>query len=763
MEHAVTASTPHSADASGADGDPPPGDPAPDAAGAVAEQDGGGPGSGSAASADATGAAEAAGAPEAGAPGPDGAGDTPGSGAAGTGSEGPGAGPDPAGGGTEDTEDTGSEAQAELAAQRALRERIARRKAERGGPVESGAKLSGQAADLLAAVRAVEGGTSSGSDFFDDAPATAAPRPAAEAPRPAVPRAAPAAPRRTPPEALEAVRALLARGGAPESLAGPVAETLGEGAAGLLAEDPWLVLSVPGVRPEQADAFARALLGPGCGPEDERRAAALVAWLLERAAAHGHTVQEVSAVRTGLAGLGVPDEDAAVAAAVEASAALVLPDGTGADAAEEPEEAHPAAPEDRQEDRPPVPVLLGLDRYAMAEESLADGLARLVRTGPRDTWEGPDLVRAAAGGGLVVHTGGEAARAEPVSLVAGARERGLRALVAVHSRSGCRRLGPQGGAVTVADLLSGAAGPGRDEDGALALDLLAVLDAPLLDVESAAALVEALPDGCRLVLSGDPHVLGAAGAGRVFADLLAAGVCPRVDSRLPDPGPLGELVSGIGIGELNQVDAPGKEIAVVPVREAAEAVHRTVQLVGDSVPRAIGVPADRTQVLTVGHGGPAGTRALNTALKQHFNPGPGRFGGFDPGDRVALAEAPGRTVAATVVSASPEGLRLDGEGGAVTVPRERVASVLRHGWAMTVHQAAGMRWPAVVVVLPGDAAAGLSRPWVYTAFGRAERHLSVVQGVDRALPGAVAEVAEVARRTRLGVLLRGLLAEPSAS
>ncbi|MCQ6554168.1 ATP-dependent RecD-like DNA helicase [Streptomyces sp. C10-9-1] len=756
----MTASTPHSADASGADGDPPPGGPAPDAAGAVAGEDGGGPGSGTAGASAGSGAPEPAGAPEAGPPAPDGAGDTPGPGAAETGSEGPGADPDPAGGGTEGT---GSEAQAELAAQRALRERIARRKAERGGPVESGAKLSGQAADLLAAVRAVEGGTSSGSDFFDDAPAAAAPRPAAEAPRPSVPRAAPAAPGRTPPEALEAVRALLARGGAPETLAGPVAETLGDGAAGLLAEDPWLVLSVPGVRPEQADAFARALLGPGCGPDDERRAAALVAWLLERAAAHGHTVQEVSAVRAGLAGLGVPDEDAAVAAAVEAGAALVLQDGTGADTAEEPEEAHPTAPEDRQEDRPPVPVLLGLDRYAMAEESLADGLARLVRTGPGDAWEGPDLVRAAAGSGLVVHTGGEAARAEPVALVAGARERGLRALVAVHSRSGCRRLGPRDGAVTVADLLSGAAGPGRDEDGALALDLLAVLDAPLLDVESAAALVEALPDGCRLVLSGDPHVLGAAGPGRVFADLLAAGVCPRVDSRVPDPGPLGELVSGIGIGELNQVDAPGKEIAIVPVREAAEAVHRTVQLVADSVPRAIGVPADRTQVLTVGHGGPAGTRALNTALKQHLNPGPGRFGGFDPGDRVALAEAPGRTVAATVVSASPEGLRLDGEGGAVTVPRDRVASVLRHGWAMTVHQAAGMRWPAVVVVLPGDAAAGLSRPWVYTAFGRAERHLSVVHGVDRALPGAVADVAAEPRRTRLGVLLRGLLAAPSPS
>lgn len=82
-------------------------------------------------------------------------------------------------------------------------------------------------------------------------------------------------------------------------------------------------------------------------------------------------------------------------------------------------------------------------------------------------------------------------------------------------------------------------------------------------------LVESLPDGARLVLSGDPAVLWSAGPGRVFADLLAARACPQVASRTPDPGPIGELVSGVGIGELNQVDAPGKEIVIVPVREAA--------------------------------------------------------------------------------------------------------------------------------------------------------------------------------------------------
>jgi hypothetical protein len=665
---------------------------------------------------------------------------------------------DEAAAGAEGTEKAGelSEAEAELAAQRELRARIEQRKAEKAGSIEAGTKLSGTAADLLAAVRAVESGEKSGTAFFDSPPPSAGGTPTAPTPRrpataePVRPR--PPEPARAPvataPETVTVVRAVLTEGGAPEALAPQVADALGERAADFLREDPWQLLSVPGVRPEQADGFARALLGAECGPGDERRTAALVTWQLERAALQGHTALESSAVRGALAERSVPDPDEALQQAIADGAVLVFQDGIEEETADGEEPGQPA-----------VPVLLGLDRYALAEESLADGLARLAKTGADARWEAAkptELVRAVAACGLVAHSGGEAARAEPVALADAAGALGLRAVVAVHSENGRRRLGSE--AVTVSGLLSGAEGPGRDGDGAFALDLLVVLDAPQLDVESAAMLVESMPDGSRLVLSGDPGVLGSAGAGRVFADVLAARVCPQIASRTPDSGPIGELVSGIGIGELTQVEAPGKEVVIVPVRDAGEAVHRAVQLVADSVPRAIGVPPEQTQVITVGHGGSAGTRALNAALKQRLNPGPGRFGGFDPGDRVAYAPALGRTLPGTVVSADAEGLHIDCEGTPVVVPQERVESAVRHGWALTAHQAAGMRWPAAVVVLPGDAAQGLSRPWVYTAFSRGERHLSVVHGVDQALPRAVAEIPSQDRTTRLRTLLEGLLA-----
>ncbi|MGY5130703.1 helix-hairpin-helix domain-containing protein [Streptomyces nigrescens] len=776
--------------------------------------------------------------------------------------------------------------------------------AAKESPASGAAKATADA--LAAAVRAVESGERSAASFFNDAPRPAKPAapaapPAKAAPqggptgpapevtrqgtaqetggpaRPGVPdggatgpAAAPAATGPTGPApaprpavaaapGVEGVRQVLAAGGAPETLAEQAAEVLGERAAEALSEDPWLLLGVPGVRPEQADGFARALLGPACGPGDERRAQALVGWLLEQAALAGHSALEAAALRAALAQRAVPDPDDALQSAIADGAVLVFQD-----AIDEPGRARPASGDDEEEEQP-VRILLGLDRFAMAEESVADGLARLLNTfeavaepaqdtasaEPGDTtadaepvpggdgagaeesaaattpaadaptdddtalatdaptddapaprpvrpsaaeWEAAaaaapspsaaELIRAAAHSGLVAHTGAEAARAEPAALIAAARSLGLRAFGATHTENGRRRLAahltesapdapatgsadPATAAVTVSGLLSGREGPGRDADGALALDLVVVLDAPQLDLETAALLVESLTDGTRLVLSGDPGVLWSAGPGRLFADLLAARFCPQVASRTPDFGPIGELVSGIGIGELSQVEAPGKEVVIVPVRDAGEAVHRTVQLVADSVPRALGVPADHTQVITVGHGGAAGTRALNAALKERLNPGPGRFGGFDPGDRVAYTPAPGRTVPGTVTGADAAGLHLDCDGSAVVVPREQVgAGAVRHGWALTAHQAAGTRWPAAVVVLPGDATGGLTRAWVYTAFSRGERHLSVVQGADQALARAVAEVPVKERTTRLRSLLQQSVQtteEPSAA
>lgn len=234
-----------------------------------------------------------------------------------------------------------SEAEAELAAQRIERERIARRKAEKQGPVASGAKLSGKAADLLAAVRAVESGEKPVAAVFSEPEAPRRPAQEPVRPRP-VPVEAPGVGGSVgvpAPEAVETVRSVLAEGGAPENLAAQVAAALGEGADDRLRADPWQLLRVTGVRPEQADGFARALLGAQCAPDDERRGRAVTVWLLEQAALAGHTVLEMPALVAALVQRGVPDADAAVQSTIAEAEALVFQDALD-----------PAAPEPAEDD-----------------------------------------------------------------------------------------------------------------------------------------------------------------------------------------------------------------------------------------------------------------------------------------------------------------------------------------------------------------------------------------------------------------------------
>jgi exodeoxyribonuclease V alpha subunit len=57
-------------------------------------------------------------------------------------------------------------------------------------------------------------------------------------------------------------------------------------------------------------------------------------------------------------------------------------------------------------------------------------------------------------------------------------------------------------------------------------------------------------------------------------------------------------------------------------------------------------------------------------------------------------------------------------------------------------------------VLPPEAGGLLSRPLVYTALTRAQRHLSVVHAAGPAVARAVHTVGALPRRTRLAELLR---------
>lgn len=574
---------------------------------------------------------------------------------------------------------------------------------------------------------------------------------------------------------------LLTGAGVPAGYAGPCAARLGERAAERLRADPWELLLVPGVRPEQADHFARQVLEPGARPDDPRRGRALVVYLLSAAARQGHTALPAKAIAERLIPLNVADPVQAVMDALDEALIVGI-------AVEEPSAF--------EEDEEPEPQeVLALARYAMAEEAAAEGFMRLTATAE-------PLPGAPVENGLTLLSGPASDKAA-LALAAQAAEAGLRTVVATVTDRRARdlvRTGPflaapnpapvadgrptdpshdagrptgpadagEAGQVVVVSLqglleavhTAGGMAFRRGEQRPLEADVVVVVDATALDVEQAAALVEACADGTRLVLAGDPAEVASPGPGQVFADLVASRTVPVVRTQSAGPeaeGPIELLLGAAREGELVPVDAPGREVVVVPAGAPAEAVHRAVQLVTDSIPRAIGVPVDEVQVVAPAQQGEAGTAALNKALKDQLNPGPGTYGGFDPGDRViVVAPLVGAAVGETgvVQAGGPGGLEVEFPGGPVTVTPGQAAR-LRHGWAITIQQSAGTRWPAVVAVFTVEPAAALSRPLVATAIGRAQRHLSIVHAAGPDLAKAVADATGRPRQTRLAALMRG--------
>jgi exodeoxyribonuclease V alpha subunit len=583
-----------------------------------------------------------------------------------------------------------------------------------------------------------------------------------------------------------AVAELLHAAGVPVRHAFAAVDQLGSSAAATLRADPWRLLGCGGLEPRDADGFALRTLAERPGKDDPRRGRAFTAHVLGRAARDGHTVLDGETVVSALAGLDVPDPTAAIAAAVE--------DGVAAEFASYSQVVRTAdrelSPESLTGSEGPATVV-GLTRYAMAEEAVAEGLGRLLAgaqpiatpegttsvTGGLDPAQRDALQQLAAHGVVVLHGGPGTGKSRTVAAVvelATARRKPI-ALAAPTGRAAKRLEELTGHEASTLHRLLGAQAPGSGSGwsgvpqflhGAswpLDAEIVVVDESSMLDVELAAALVDACADGTHLLLVGDPAQLPSIGPGRVLADVLESGAVPSVElttlHRQAEGGTIARLAAAVRDGELPKVEDPTREVVVVNAASSDEASRRVLQLVTDSIPRALGIPSADVQVVTPVHRGPAGTMALNKVLKQRLNPGDGTVSGFDVGDRVVatanhLDDGFANGEVGVVVTAADSTLTVDFGAGPVTVPAKAIGDLV-HGWAITVHRAQGSEWPAVVSVLTPEAGGMLSRPLVYTAWTRAQRHLSVVHAAGAALARGVREVGARPRRTRLTGLLRG--------
>jgi exodeoxyribonuclease V alpha subunit len=604
--------------------------------------------------------------------------------------------------------------------------------------------------------------------------------------------------------------------GAPGALAPRLLGVLGPGAAAALDANPWLLLRLPQVTVEQADFCARRHLGGGARPDDPRRLAALTEHVLRMSAARGHTVVEERRLASVVGKLGVADPAAALEAAVADGSAVVLEstdeddddfDFTEGGVPDLPDpELFYSLPEVGHAEQRLGDQLLRLiggndpimdsatagetvdaaverggftvsDRTRDALVTVALRPVTVLRHGPGDAAEvaralvcmdaiatdsqvgiavaaptaqaaaavNADLARirgAQAGpagprGAQSSEETGEAQEAQGNEEAQGSEDTGA-------AQGSDEAAAPPVRAVSLAELLAQA--PVR-------AGLVVLCEAMSVGAARAAELASVCEDGAHLVLLADPGQAPSATPGQVVLDVVASRTAHAAEVVGDEPpGPIAALAAAVAEGAVPDVEAPGREVVRVPAASAGEAAHRVVQLVTDSIPRALGIGAEHVQVVTAREDGPAGARAVNAACKERLNPGPGAHGGFDVGDRVLItAGGPGYGPGDT-------GHLREVDGGAVVelVGGGRVKvtdpSALRPGWAVTVAAAHGGRWPAVVAVFPPEVP--VSRPQVYTALTRATRHVSLVDATGGGLETGVRENAAKERTTRLVRILR---------
>ena len=397
--------------------------------------------------------------------------------------------------------------------------------------------------------------------------------------------------------------------------------------------------------------------------------------------------------------------------------------------------------------------------------------------------EQEQAIRRAATSGLLMITGGPGTGKTTIlnGILSLLGQMQLRCVLAAPTGRAAKRLTEVTGeeASTIHRLLEASVDPHtgkmvfvRDAGNPIQADAVIVDEMSMVDVQLLYSLLQAIPQGKRLILVGDPDQLPPVGPGFPFSDMLRAGVLPGVRLveifRQAQKSLIVMNAHRVNQGQMPELKVTSSDFFFLR-RQTEEQLASTIRdLCTTRLPKNMGIPPEQIQVLCPTRKGGVGTIALNQLLQQALNPASpekkehqsGQFL-FREGDRVMQIRN-NYDILWKKLDGSAVGTGIfNGDMGVITSidsNQETMTIVfddrqsqydftqlneLEPSYAVTVHKSQGSEYRAVILTAWNASAYLLSRSILYTAITRARELLILVGRED-----IVAAMTENAKRSR---------------
>lgn len=440
-----------------------------------------------------------------------------------------------------------------------------------------------------------------------------------------------------------------------------------------------------------------------------------------------------------------------------------------------------------------------LAEFAALSFPAPHGLEKKIRTAEQESGveysdEQRQAIREAAISGLLLITGGPGTGKTTIlnGILSLLGQMQLRCLLAAPTGRAAKRLTEVTGeeASTIHRLLEAGIDPGtgkmffaRDEDNPLKADAVIVDEMSMVDVELLYALLQAIPQGKRLILVGDPDQLPPVGPGFPFSDMLRSGQLPTVRLteifRQAQKSLIVMNAHRVNRGEMPDLKTVNSDFFFLR-RGNEEGVAQLIRdLCSTRLPKNMGIAPEQIQVLSPTRKGGVGTMNLNRLLQETLNPpAPDKkerqFGEFlfREGDRVMQIrnnydilwkKTDGSAVGAGIFNGDVGIIReINPSAETMTIVfDDREAEYdftqlneLEPAYAMTVHKSQGIEYRAVILTAWNGSPYLLTRSILYTAITRA-RELLIVVGKEETVAAMTQNATKNRRYTGLKLRLQG--------